>query len=516
MGRLTDMDPYRGYLRRRVRFILVCLGVAFVIAYLWGFVASHWGLAEEVQREMFRIDLTPVAELDEVFKVLDGLFAKFPDGKVRRSPEYRRLIQLFRRLCEHFPRQAFLSLVFRAGRVKVDSDAVSFDRPFEHIDWDILLIDCRGFLPIEELAGEIRKVLWGCRIGWPEEERFYPIRFLPHAHDKIRVCRILSGHPSDRSMALLTIAVHDEDKDVAGYALKVLTEMAPADVKAKLGQLSDRDARLSYLRERFPEVLQAPPEEVPLPADIVLLQGIFGGGVIFFVIVAIIVFILRFRYTRRVWRLGLRIGLFLLLLKVTIIVMMDVSISETSTLMNLALLPLGLLGTILFIGCGSYCSFRIGSPRFSLIRKRGLSWKHLVTPLLFGGLFALYSFLLLIMIPVRYAEWFQERIPEGLGGVLLYVSHGAIAEEILFRFFIQHLLTLWCRRPALAIIFTSLLWTTGHAGVTEPNWVKMVQVFPIGVVLGWIVRRWGIEHSILAHLFLNVLATIVVWGFWSA
>ena len=83
-------------------------------------------------------------------------------------------------------------------------------------------------------------------------------------------------------------------------------------------------------------------------------------------------------------------------------------------------------------------------------------------------------------------------------------------EELTFRLAIQNQLARLFRwhetRYWRAIVLTTLLWTFVHAGAVDPDWVKFVQIFPLGLALGWMFRRYGIESCVAAHVLLNVLA----------
>lgn len=87
----------------------------------------------------------------------------------------------------------------------------------------------------------------------------------------------------------------------------------------------------------------------------------------------------------------------------------------------------------------------------------------------------------------------------------------AVGEELVFRLGIQNLLATWCnwwgRKYWLAIVATSALWTVGHAGTLDPDWVKFLQIFPVGVALGWLFRKHGIESCIAVHVLFNILAS---------
>ena len=84
----------------------------------------------------------------------------------------------------------------------------------------------------------------------------------------------------------------------------------------------------------------------------------------------------------------------------------------------------------------------------------------------------------------------------------------ALAEELIFRLGIQNICAEklgWTGdRYWLAIFVATILWTIGHIGVLDPDWVKMAQIFPMGLLLGWLYKKYGVEACIIAHMLLNV------------
>ena len=70
--------------------------------------------------------------------------------------------------------------------------------------------------------------------------------------------------------------------------------------------------------------------------------------------------------------------------------------------------------------------------------------------------------------------------------------------------FLAHYLKWQGNRYWAAIALTSLLWTLGHAGMLDPGWVKLAQIFPVGLMLGWLFRRHGVEACMLTHGLFNV------------
>ncbi|MCL6429710.1 MAG: CPBP family intramembrane metalloprotease [Anaerolineae bacterium] len=126
-----------------------------------------------------------------------------------------------------------------------------------------------------------------------------------------------------------------------------------------------------------------------------------------------------------------------------------------------------------------------------------------------------YSAALFRLVPPRLSEALS-----GLSGnpeasaaltlqVLVTVLAAAFSEEIFYRLGVQNFLAryLGCRGAKywIPIALTSLLWTLGHAGVLEPAWLKLAQIFPIGLVLGWLYRWHGVESCMLAHALFNIV-----------
>ena len=96
---------------------------------------------------------------------------------------------------------------------------------------------------------------------------------------------------------------------------------------------------------------------------------------------------------------------------------------------------------------------------------------------------------------------------------LLLVLQVGFAEEIIFRLGIQNFLAVHFKwqgqRFRIAIAATAALWAMGHSGMLDPDWVKLAQIFPVGLALGWLYDRFGIESAILAHGLFNVAGLIL-------
>lgn len=183
---------------------------------------------------------------------------------------------------------------------------------------------------------------------------------------------------------------------------------------------------------------------------------------------------------------------------------------------------------------GAYFSARLRQPHFphlrslfhaarrKLPRASGFPW---VLTLAMGAAFVGYSALLFFLVPAQISP-IARKSAQSLEGFLLntesalplavLVSLIAVTEEVVFRLFLQTQFEYWFRRyaraPLIAILLTSTIWTLGHAAALEPAWVKFAQIFPMGLALGWMRRKHGVEPCIVAHVLLNLGAVYLMQG----
>ncbi len=86
----------------------------------------------------------------------------------------------------------------------------------------------------------------------------------------------------------------------------------------------------------------------------------------------------------------------------------------------------------------------------------------------------------------------------------------AIAEEIIFRLGIQNFIVkVFDCKYWTAILITSFFWAVSHLGTLDPYWVKFVQIFPTGIMLGYIFKKYGLESTIFIHGTYNVGMTLL-------
>lgn len=96
---------------------------------------------------------------------------------------------------------------------------------------------------------------------------------------------------------------------------------------------------------------------------------------------------------------------------------------------------------------------------------------------------------------------------------ILLVAAMGFGEEITFRLGLQNGLTYLFRSSRFAhywaVLATAAFWSLGHLGTLEPGWVKLVQVFAIGLVLGQMNRMFGVVPCIITHSTFNVLMVLL-------
>lgn len=189
----------------------------------------------------------------------------------------------------------------------------------------------------------------------------------------------------------------------------------------------------------------------------------------------------------------------------------------------------------LLVAVGAYCATFAGYCAFPLIRPGlGLAFAKELEPaqalqrpdsdlriraiwvvVLVAG-WLLYSKLLFLVFAPEISETLKnlmnqlqvDQVTHLTPASALAVSSIAIVEELAFRLGFQNLLARlfhWKgNRYWLCILLTTIVWTIGHTGSLDPDWVKLAQVFPAGLALGWMFKKYGIESCIAAHLLFNL------------
>jgi hypothetical protein len=186
---------------------------------------------------------------------------------------------------------------------------------------------------------------------------------------------------------------------------------------------------------------------------------------------------------------------------------------------------------VLAASMGMFSSVQLGIQPVPWLRKafarealppRVRSAGYLVALLVVVGLGVAYSFVLFSLTSPSLSAALKELTSQQastLGAaeqpsllLVLAVVEFAFAEEVIFRLGVQNYLArqfkLSGRRYWVAVVLASAFWSLAHANTLDPEWVKLAQVFPVGLALGFLYRRYGTEFCILCHAGFNV---VMVW-----
>lgn len=86
-------------------------------------------------------------------------------------------------------------------------------------------------------------------------------------------------------------------------------------------------------------------------------------------------------------------------------------------------------------------------------------------------------------------------------------------EEVTWRFFLPALLLYLLKNMRLkwiyTIVITSTVWSLAHAGMLHPEWMRFIQIFIYGLLLGWLFKKRGLEACLLSHMTCNIILTAI-------
>jgi membrane protease YdiL (CAAX protease family) len=85
----------------------------------------------------------------------------------------------------------------------------------------------------------------------------------------------------------------------------------------------------------------------------------------------------------------------------------------------------------------------------------------------------------------------------------------ALNEELLFRmFFIGFTIYLFRKQKynwTIGVIISSIIWSFSHWYVADLGWIKFFHVFPLGIILGYTLKKYGFETCVFLHIVINVV-----------
>jgi membrane protease YdiL (CAAX protease family) len=278
-----------------------------------------------------------------------------------------------------------------------------------------------------------------------------------------------------------------------------------------------------------------------------LFNLVYAGCVIGVWAAVLVYGLVKWREVREPFLVALLVGLAILLLKTPSLVLgalytdlalvVPEHLRETTepfgpTLIRLALMmtwPLAVVGAfhVALQIAVSQLAARPAQAYPLLLGDRMSRFRGWLVAALLGSLAGVASTLLFWALDVRSGETVRmaQKLMPGLetapavlvaGALIPAFVAIAISEEILFRGVIQGWVTrlLGGDRAAavLAIVAATAVWTLGHAGSAEPLWLKLSQIFILGLVFGWLAYRYSVEAAIVAHVGLNVSALLAAYA----
>jgi membrane protease YdiL (CAAX protease family) len=232
-------------------------------------------------------------------------------------------------------------------------------------------------------------------------------------------------------------------------------------------------------------------------------------------------FCLRHRTASKVyWNFGKNMAALFVLVELLTLMMQGAIVTASF------IIPFHFISITLSVMGGMMLARRLRQPSLPLLtsftRARkdhsGEFWKDFIKPvLIYAPLICIFTFFLFKFTQPEMSDFIKEAA-EAQGKFKAQVEISSIIffllvafyEEVLFRLFIQTFLSYILRKFALgsflALIGSSFLFAIGHFGILATWWVKFVQTFTIGIVLGHIMKRHGMEASFGVHAILNIFA----------
>ncbi|MFZ5966832.1 MAG: CPBP family intramembrane glutamic endopeptidase [Bacillota bacterium] len=247
-------------------------------------------------------------------------------------------------------------------------------------------------------------------------------------------------------------------------------------------------------------------------------------------IVGYVIFIEFFRYKKEIrpfLKYGMIIGGFVIALDI-FVAGYCLGIDGEIPFTHLLLLSFITFCKVIVFACvGLFCCTDLNLKGFPIIRgiasgdsvKKMITKKYLYTSLGMAAFTIGFSMLLFAVTSPRLGPGFGEIVTmkrdiyqidakvSGLAALMLIEI--AFCEEIIYRLGVQNYIaklfefnvqkTYW-----ISILFTAILWTFGHANTLDPQWVKVMQIFPLGIGLGVLFQKYGVESCILVHAVFNI------------
>lgn len=185
------------------------------------------------------------------------------------------------------------------------------------------------------------------------------------------------------------------------------------------------------------------------------------------------------------------------------------------------------LRTVIFTCLGIYYCTKLGIVEIPLLKRLSgktdnfetIPWRNYMTTIIVVVAGAMLFSVILFKLTTPQLSEAMKQLSKDQGARLgisseptvltaLVLIAFAFGEEILFRLGIQNYLAQQFRLNGdkywIAVVLTSGLWALAHANILTPEWIKIVQIFPFGIALGFLFKKYGLESCIFAHGIFNL------------
>ena len=258
-----------------------------------------------------------------------------------------------------------------------------------------------------------------------------------------------------------------------------------------------------------------------------ILSAVYGILILIFVVIFLINSIRHRKEIKIYLKYGVLFAVTVIALDITVVLLIPNFFEVMSLPALLGMDLIVFVRTLIFTCLGIYYCTKLGIVEIPLLKRLSgktdnletIPWRNYITTVI--GVVAgaiLFSVILFKLTSPQLSETMKQ-LSEGQGTRLgisskptvltaLVLIAFAFGEEILFRLGIQNYLAHQFRLNGnkywIAVVLTSGLWALAHANILTPEWVKIVQIFPFGIVLGFVFKKYGLESCILAHGIFNL------------
>lgn len=258
-----------------------------------------------------------------------------------------------------------------------------------------------------------------------------------------------------------------------------------------------------------------------------ILSAIYSILILIFVVIFLVNSIRHRKEIKIYLKYGVSFALVVIVLDIAVVVLIPNFFEVMSLPTLLVTDAIVFLRTLIFTCMGIYYCSELGIVEIPLIKRRSakidsfemISPRNYITTIIGVVVGAILFSVILFKLTSPQISEAMKQLSEVQGAKLgigdepsvltaLVLIAFAFGEEILFRLGIQNYLAKQFRLNGdkywVAVVLTSGLWALAHANILTPEWIKIVQIFPFGVALGFLFRKYGLESCIFAHGIFNL------------